>query len=89
MKSLALSAGFDEADVTSFVVPYEYVSIEAFAAAQRTAHESRMTALLARPPAEQENFWRALAAAAAPYAEGKGVVRMPCEVLMLAARRRS
>jgi len=89
MKSLALSAGFDEANVTSFVVPYEYASIEAFTDAQRTAHESRMTALLARPPAEQEKFWRALAAAARPYAGDKGVVRMPCEVLLLAARRRS
>jgi SAM-dependent methyltransferase len=89
IKSLALSAGFDEADVTSFAVPYEYASIAAFADAQRTAHESRMTALLARPPAEQEKFWRALAAAAIPYTENDGVVKMPCEVLLLAARRRS
>ena len=89
LKSLALSAGFDEAEVTRFAIPYEYASVGTFVEAQRTAHESRMTALLARSAAEQEEFWRALGVAAAPYAGPDGVVRTPCDVLLLAARRRT
>jgi ubiquinone/menaquinone biosynthesis C-methylase UbiE len=87
LTSFALSAGFADAEVTRLVVPYQYASADAFASAQRTAHESRMTALRERTAADQEQFWRAIAAAAAPYAGTDGVVRMPSEVLLLKARR--
>ena len=46
------------------------------------AHESRLTALLARPAAQQAEFWRALGAAAEPYAGSDGVVRVPSEILL-------
>ena len=55
----------------------------------RMAHESRLTALLARPAAQQAEFWRALAAAAVPYAGRDGVVRVPSEILLMAARTRA
>ena len=86
--SSATSAGFEEVDVARTVVPYEYASADAFVDAQRTAHESRMTALLARPAERQAEFWRALGAAAQPYAGADGVVRMPSEILLLGARKR-
>ena len=44
--------------------------------------------LLARPAEEQSEFWRALGAAAQPYTGTDGVVRMPSEILLLAARTR-
>jgi ubiquinone/menaquinone biosynthesis C-methylase UbiE len=84
----AKSAGFDEVDVTRAVVRYEYASAHAFANAQRAAHESRLTALLARSEAQQAEFWRALADAAQPYAAADGLVRMPSEILLLSARKR-
>ena len=84
----ALAAGFDEADVTQFTIPYEYASVGTFVNLQRAAHESRMAALLARSASEQDEFWRALGIAAAPYTGKNGVVHTPCDVLLLAARRR-
>jgi hypothetical protein len=84
----ATSAGFDEVTVTRSIVPYEYASPDAFASAQRAAHESRLTALLARAQEQQAEFWRAMADAALPYTTADGVVRMPSEILLLAARKR-
>ena len=89
LKDSAAAAGFDEVAVTSSVVPYEYPSIDAFVNAQRTAHESRLTALLARPARQQAEFWRALGEAAKPYQAEDGVVCLPSEILLMAARTRS
>ena len=89
LKDTAIAAGFEGVDVTQAVVPYEYASVDAFVEAQRIAHESRLTALLARPAAQQAEFWRALGAAAEPYAGLDGVVRVPCEILLTAARTRA
>jgi ubiquinone/menaquinone biosynthesis C-methylase UbiE len=86
LKAAAVSAGFDAVDVTRSVVAYEYASAEAFVDAQRAMHESRLTALRARPAEQQAEFWRALGAAAQPYTGADGVVRMPSEILLLAAR---
>jgi SAM-dependent methyltransferase len=88
LKASAVSAGFDEVDVSRSVVAYEYVSPQAFVDAQRALHESRLTVLLARSAEQQAEFWRALGAAANPYTGADGVVRMPCEILLLAARTR-
>jgi SAM-dependent methyltransferase len=88
LKASAVSAGFDEVDVSRSVVAYEYVSAQAFVDAQRALHESRLTTLLARPAEEQSEFWRTLGAAAQPYTGADGVVRMPSEILLLAARTR-
>jgi ubiquinone/menaquinone biosynthesis C-methylase UbiE len=88
LSAAATSAGFDEVAVIRSVVPYEYASPDAFASAQRAAHESRLTALLARSEEQQAEFWRALADAAQPYTTADGVVRMPSEILLLAARKR-
>ena len=89
LKESAAAAGFEDVEVTRAVVPYEYASVDAFVEAQRIAHESRLTALLARPAAEQAEFWRALGAAAVAYAGSDGVVRVPSEILLLAARTRA
>ena len=86
LKASAISAGFDEVDVTQSVVAYEYASVQAFVDAQRALHESRLTTLLARPVEEQSEFWRTLGAAAQPYTGADGVVRMPSAILLLAAR---
>ena len=88
LKASAVSAGFDEVDVTRSVVAYEYASAQAFVDAQRAMHESRLTALRARFAEQQVEFWRALGAAAKPYTGADGVVRMPSEILLLAARTR-
>ena len=80
----ATAAGFDQVTVTPWVVPYEYSSIEAFVDAQRMAHESRL-ALLLPEPAQQAEFWRALASAARAHVSADGIVRLPSEVLLLAA----
>lgn len=85
--SAATAAGFEEVHVARSVVPYEYASADAFVNAQRTAHESRLTALLARPAQQQAEFWRALGVAAQPYTGADGVVRMPSEILLMAARK--
>jgi ubiquinone/menaquinone biosynthesis C-methylase UbiE len=82
----ARAAGFEAVEVTRAVVPYEYASVDAFVEAQRVAHESRLTALLARPAAQQAEFWRALGAAAERYAGSDGVVHVPSEILLTAAR---
>ena len=84
-----MAAGFEDVEVTRAVVPYEYASVDAFVEAQRVAHESRLTALLARPAEQQAEFWRALGAAAEPYAGSDGVVRVPSEILLTAARTRA
>jgi ubiquinone/menaquinone biosynthesis C-methylase UbiE len=89
LEETAAAAGFEDVEVTRAVVPYEYASVDAFVEMQREAHESRMTALLARTPAQQAEFWHALGAAAEPYAEIDGVVRVPCEILLTAARTRA
>lgn len=86
LKAAAESAGFGEVEVTRSVVAYEYPSARVFADAQRAMHESRLTSLLARTQDEQQKFWRALEAAAHPYTRTDGVVRMPSEILLLAAR---
>lgn len=86
LKAAAVSAGFAEVNVTRAVVPYEYASAEAYVNAQRMAHESRLTTLLARPAEQQAEFWNALGAAAQPFTGTDGVVRMPSEILLLAAR---
>jgi ubiquinone/menaquinone biosynthesis C-methylase UbiE len=88
LSAAATLAGFTDVAVTRWVVPYEYASADAFASAQRAAHESRLTALLARSQEEQAEFWRALADAAQRYATHGGVVRMPSEILLLSARKR-
>ena len=88
LKASAVSAGFAEVDVTRSVVNYEFASSQAFVYAQRVMHESRLTTLLARPAGQQAEFWRALGAAAEPYTGAGGVVRMPSEILLLAARTR-
>jgi len=88
LKASAVSAGFDEVDVTRSVVAYEYASAQAFVDAQRTMHESRLTTLRARSAEQQAEFWRVLGAAAKPYTGADGVVRMPSEILLLAARKR-
>jgi ubiquinone/menaquinone biosynthesis C-methylase UbiE len=88
LSAAATSAGFDEVVVTRSVVPYEYASADAFAHAQRVAHESRLTPLLARSDEQQAEFWRALGDAAQPYTTSDGVVHMPSEILLLAARKR-
>ena len=86
LEDTAAAAGFEHVKVTREMVPYEYASVDAFVELQRTAHESRLTALLARTPAQQAEFWRALGVAAEPYAGKDGVVRVPSEILLLAAR---
>jgi ubiquinone/menaquinone biosynthesis C-methylase UbiE len=86
LKAAAGSAGFGEVEVTRSVVPYEYPSAQAFVDAQRTMHESRLTSLLARTHEEQDKFWSALGAAARPYIGTDGAARLPCEILLLAAR---
>jgi len=88
LKASAVSAGFDKVDVTGSVVAYEYPSAQAFVDAQRAMHESRLTTLLARPAEQQAEFWRALGAAAQSYTGAGGVLRMPSEILLLAARTR-
>jgi SAM-dependent methyltransferase len=88
LTAAATLAGFEDVAVTRAVVPYEYPSADAFASAQRAAHESRLTELLSRSEKQQAEFWRALADAAQPYAAADGVVRMPSEILMLSARKR-
>jgi ubiquinone/menaquinone biosynthesis C-methylase UbiE len=88
LKALAWAAGFDEADVTRITIPYEFASVDTFVHLQRVAHESRMAALLGRSASEQDTFWRALGAAAAPYTGKDGIVRTPCDVLLLSARKR-
>jgi ubiquinone/menaquinone biosynthesis C-methylase UbiE len=88
LSAAATSAGFTEVAVTRSVVPYEYASADAFASAQRAAHESRLTALLARSQEEQAEFWRSLANAAEPFTTAGGVVRMPSEILLLSTRKR-
>jgi SAM-dependent methyltransferase len=88
LKAAAVSAGFADVNVTRSVVPYEYASTDAFVSAQRTAHESRLTTLLERSAEQQAKFWRALGDAAQPYTGADGVVRMPCEILLLVARNR-
>jgi SAM-dependent methyltransferase len=88
LKAAAVSAGFADVNVTRSVVAYEYASAGAYVNAQRIAHESRLTTLLARSAEEQAEFWRALGDAAQPYIGADGVVRMPSEVLLLAARKR-
>ena len=87
LSAAATSAGFQEVAVTRSIVPYEYSSADAFACAQRTAHESRLTTLLARSEKQQAEFWRAMADAARPYTSPSGVVHMPSEILLLAARK--
>jgi ubiquinone/menaquinone biosynthesis C-methylase UbiE len=87
LNSAAASGGFDEIAVTRFIVPYQYPSVDAFVAMQRMGHESRMTSLLARPKVEQDAFWRALGTAAGPYTGSDGIVRTPCEILLLKARK--
>lgn len=82
----ATAAGFDPVTVTPWVVPYEYSSIEAFVDAQRMAHESRLAPLLPEP-SRQAAFWRELGNAAHPYAGADGIVRLPSEILLLAARK--
>ena len=84
----ARSAGFDEVDVLRSVVPYEYASADAFASAQRAAHESRLTTLLARSEEQRAEFWQAQRDAAQPYTTTGGVVRMPSEILLMTARKR-
>jgi ubiquinone/menaquinone biosynthesis C-methylase UbiE len=88
LSAAATSAGFTDVAVTRWAVPYEYASVDAFASAQRAAHESRLTALLARSQEEQAEFWRALANAAEPFTTAGGVVRMPSEILLLSTRKR-
>jgi hypothetical protein len=88
LKAAAESAGFGEVEVTRSVVAYEYPSAQAFVDSQRTMHESRLASLLARPRDEQDKFWRALGTAAHPYTGTDGVVRLPSEILLLAARTR-
>ena len=88
LHAAAVSAGFDEVDVTRSVVAYEFATAQAFVDAQRALHESRLTTLLSRTAGQQEEFWRALGAAAEPYTGASGVVRMPSEILLLAARTR-
>ncbi len=87
LSAAATSAGFEEVGVTRSIVPYEYSSADAFASAQRTAHESRLTTLLARTEEQQAEFWRALSDAAQPYTAASGAVHMPSEILLLAARK--
>lgn len=87
LSAAATSAGFQEVAVTRSIVPYEYSSADAFASAQRTAHESRLTTLLARSEKQQAEFWRAMADAAGPYTSASGAVHMPSEILLLAARK--
>lgn len=87
LEAAAASAGFDEAAVTRSTVGYEYASPQHFVDAQRIMHESRLTTLLERSPAEQSAFWRELGVAAQPYIESDGTVRMPSEILLLKARR--
>jgi len=89
VKEMAIAAGFEGVEVTRAVVPYEYASVDAFVEAQRMAHESRLTALLARPAEQQVEFWRALGAAAEPYAGSDGVVHVPSEILFTTARTRA
>ena len=88
LSAASRSAGFQDVVVTRATVPYEYASPDAFASAQRVAHESRLTALLARTKEQQAEFWRALSDAALPYTAASGVVYMPSEILLLAARKR-
>ena len=88
LKTAAVSAGFEEVDVSRSVVAYQYVSTQAFVDAQRALHESRLTTLLARSAEQQAEFWGALGAAAHPYTGADGVVRMPSEILLLTARTR-
>lgn len=86
LTAAAASAGFAEVHVTRSIVPYQYASPEAFVNVQRIAHESRLTSLLARPEDQQAAFWRALGDAARPYTGADDVVRLPSEILLLAAR---
>jgi ubiquinone/menaquinone biosynthesis C-methylase UbiE len=85
LETSAAAAGFAELTVAPWVIPYEYASIDAFVEAQRMAHETRLAPLLP-DQARQAAFWRALGDAARPYAIRDGVVRLPSEVLLLAAR---
>lgn len=85
LEAAAAAAGFDQVAVTPVIVPYEYSSIDAFVDAQRMAHESRLAVLLPEP-GRQAAFWRALGDAAHPYATADGIVHLPSEVLLLAAR---
>ena len=89
LEKTAVAAGFEDVEVARAIVPYEYASVDAFVEMQREAHESRLTALLARTPAQQAEFWHALGAAAEPYAGSDGVVRVPSEILLTAARARA
>jgi enediyne biosynthesis protein CalE5 len=89
LRDTVLAAGFDDVEVTREVVPYEYASVGEFVETQRIAHESRLTALLARTPEQQADFWRALGAAAEAYAGSDGMVRVPSEILLTAARTRA
>lgn len=86
LAAAAAAAGFEQVRVERMSVAYEFPSVEAYADLQRELHESRLASLRERSPEQQAEFWRALATAAGAYADGKGVVRMPSEVLLLSAQ---
>ena len=82
----AAKAGFDQVRIEKMRVAYEFPSVEAYADLQRELHESRLASLRERSEEQQAEFWQALATAAGAYADTKGVVRMPSEVLLLSAK---
>jgi ubiquinone/menaquinone biosynthesis C-methylase UbiE len=86
LAAAAAAAGFEQVRVERMSVAYEFPSVEAYADLQRELHESRLASLRERSPEQQAEFWRALATAAGAYADDKGVVRMPSEVLLLSAQ---
>ena len=83
----AVSAGgFGQIRIETLIVAYAFASVEEYVEHQRDLHGNRLGGLHEHSTERQAEFWSALAAEARAYAQPDGVVRMPSEVLLVAAQ---
>jgi ubiquinone/menaquinone biosynthesis C-methylase UbiE len=80
-------AGLADVEGVRMTAVFEFESLATFARFQRDVAGPRLLPLAQQPPAVQERFWQEMAAAARPFAEPGGTVRLPNVTYCVAGRR--
>jgi SAM-dependent methyltransferase len=87
LEQVARDAGFAHVQSEPFTVTFAFASTDEFLEHLREVSAPIRTILATASPEDQAEFWKQLAAAAAPFTDANGMIRLPNACLIVAGQR--